>query len=448
MSGQPNYIPEVRKQYEEFPYPHRNPEDERKQFIITYLSRLDNVNHQCFAGKQDFANFRVLSAGGGTGDSAIAWAEQLREMPNSSVAYLDMSTASAEIAQKRAKIRKLDNITWINDSILNISDLGLEKFDFIDCTGVLHHLKDPDAGLRALVSVLKPGGAMNLMLYAPYGRTGVYQIQKLMHMINGEEENPRTKLKNTKAALASLPLHHWYNVSKKIGWTYDDAENDAGIYDLFLHDQDRPFSILETHDWLERADMKMSGEPGYMYHQTNYLPETFVKDKNLLKIINEQPLKMRQAIGEAMANKVTKHEFYAVHANAGETVASVHDKDLVPWGGVAPLVSLEQLAAMALQHRDSFTVNFDQLPGRPMIHVPQGKFISAILKLIDGERAVGEIVAEIQKDPKYNSPPNEEDIMRDFEDLMLHMNRGHALYLRAKHIKPFTSLKEIGDRKF
>ena len=51
------------------------------------------------------------------------------------------------------------------------------SFDLIVCTGVLHHLADPDAGLRALHDVLKPDGAMHLMVYAPYGRAGIYLLQ-------------------------------------------------------------------------------------------------------------------------------------------------------------------------------------------------------------------------------------------------------------------------------
>jgi SAM-dependent methyltransferase len=50
-------------------------------------------------------------------------------------------------------------------------------FDHIVCTGVLHHLPDPDAGLRSLRDVLAPSGAMHLMVYAPYGRAGVYLLQ-------------------------------------------------------------------------------------------------------------------------------------------------------------------------------------------------------------------------------------------------------------------------------
>jgi SAM-dependent methyltransferase len=42
----------------------------------------------------------------------------------------------------------------------------------------LHHLADPDAGLRALRDVLAPDGAMHLMVYATYGRAGIYMMQE------------------------------------------------------------------------------------------------------------------------------------------------------------------------------------------------------------------------------------------------------------------------------
>ena len=57
-----------------------------------------------------------------------------------------------------------------------VAELG-RSFDHIVCTGVLHHLPDPGAGLRALRDVLEPDGAMHLMVYAPYGRAGVYMLQ-------------------------------------------------------------------------------------------------------------------------------------------------------------------------------------------------------------------------------------------------------------------------------
>jgi 2-polyprenyl-3-methyl-5-hydroxy-6-metoxy-1,4-benzoquinol methylase len=68
-----------------------------------------------------------------------------------------VSSASLAIAKKRAEIRGLTNIAWIHDSLLNLGRLGLGKFDYINCVGVLHHLENPDDGLRALLEVLGRG---------------------------------------------------------------------------------------------------------------------------------------------------------------------------------------------------------------------------------------------------------------------------------------------------
>ena len=42
------------------------------------------------------------------------------------------------------------------------------KFDLIQCSGVLHHLPDPQYGLNILSNFLAPGGGMALMVYARY----------------------------------------------------------------------------------------------------------------------------------------------------------------------------------------------------------------------------------------------------------------------------------------
>jgi ubiquinone/menaquinone biosynthesis C-methylase UbiE len=448
MSTAVNYLSEVRQQYEEFPYPERNPADEIKQFWSTYLSRLDAVNHFCHRGKEDFNNFRVLIAGGGTGDNAISWAEQLQGKENCEVVYLDMSTASTNIAKKRAAVRMLNDIRWVNDSILNVPNLDLGQFDHIDCAGVLHHLADPDAGLKALVSVLKPDGAMSLMVYAPYGRAGIYVIQNLMRLVNGTEQNPRQKIKNSKAILASLPIYHAYHVAKQLKiLTFNDDTNDAGIYDMFLHAQDRAYTILEVHDWLERCGLRMAGEPGNCYMQEEYLPETHIKDKNLLKVIKGYPLKVQQAIGEAMANRIAKHEFYAVHAAAGDTVARVTERNLVVCKGMSNQISFADLAAMAVKHRDSFTITFSnaQTGSQSKIYVPKGTFVQQLLRQIDGNRTVGEIIDAIKNSEGYN-PRDEALLYKDLEELFLSLNRGYAAFLRHKAVAPFTSLQEIQDR--
>ena len=68
----------LRAHYEAYPYPPRDPADERKRLITGSPSHLDEVNHYLFAGAADFTKpFRVLIAGGGTGDGAVMVAQQL-----------------------------------------------------------------------------------------------------------------------------------------------------------------------------------------------------------------------------------------------------------------------------------------------------------------------------------------------------------------------------------
>ena len=175
-----SYLKNVRNQYENYPYPYRKPSDENNRLIEIGIERLDLINFYCFKGACDFNNFRVLVAGGGTGDSAIFLAEQLRNT-SAEIWYVDISRASMDIAKKRAEKRNLTNINWLHGSLLAIDD-EIGKFDYISCTGVLHHLDDPLLGLKSLKSLLSTSGAMGLMLYGEYGRTGVYQMQQLMKM--------------------------------------------------------------------------------------------------------------------------------------------------------------------------------------------------------------------------------------------------------------------------
>src|SRR5262249_51190335 len=150
---------------------------------------------------RDFSRgFRALVAGGGTGDSTIMLAEQFRDFP-AEIVHLDISRQSMQIAKERAAMRGLSNITWIHSSLLDAPKLFSEPFDFIESVGVLHHLESPEAGLAALVSVLKEDGVMGLMLYALYGRKTIYQIQRLMRILNKNEENMQRKVDRCKTVL-------------------------------------------------------------------------------------------------------------------------------------------------------------------------------------------------------------------------------------------------------
>ena len=201
---QSQYLTEVKAQYEDLPYPARNPEDDLNRILHTG-DFLDTVNHYCYGGKKEFThNFRALIAGGGTGDAMIFLAEQLRYC-NAEIVYLDFSAASMQVAQARAKIKGLNNVIWIRNSLLELPNLDIGKFDFINCVGVIHHLENPAAGLRALQHVLKEDGVISLMVYAKYGRLSVYHMQDLMKLYNCDVTDKAEKIDNCKRMIAALP---------------------------------------------------------------------------------------------------------------------------------------------------------------------------------------------------------------------------------------------------
>ena len=200
----------VKDQYEDYPYPARDPEEEKDRLLVCAGDNLHEINHWLFKGKKKFdKNFRILVAGGGTGDASTYYAAQL-EGTGAEVVYLDFSKASLEIAKRRAEIRGAKNIKFIHDSILNIPNLDLGKFDLINCFGCLHHLESPDEGLKLLTSLLKEDGGMHLMVYAKYGRTAVYHIQELMKLVNDGEENRAQEVANAKLMLDRLPNTNWF----------------------------------------------------------------------------------------------------------------------------------------------------------------------------------------------------------------------------------------------
>ncbi len=136
-------MPAVTDQYEAFPYPARDPADEKKRLVVGSPSHPLEVDHFVYGGRRDWSRpLRALFAGGGTGDGLIQMAQTLKAAGRAyDFVYLDLSSASREIAEARARVRGLGDIRFVTGDLMTAPELG--KFDYIDCCGVLHHLPDP-----------------------------------------------------------------------------------------------------------------------------------------------------------------------------------------------------------------------------------------------------------------------------------------------------------------
>lgn len=373
----------VQGQYQEYPYPFRNPEDEKTRLLSIQGEFLGELNHNLYKGKMDFKNnFHVLIAGGGTGDSSIFLAEQLKNT-NAEIIYLDFSKPSMEIAQKRAEIRGLTNIKWINDSILNIPNLNLGKFDYINCSGVIHHLESPPEGLKILQQALKPTGGMAIMVYAKYGRTAIYQIQDLMKMVNTVATNRVEEVMNAKTILNSLPPTNWQQRGAELATDHINF-GDVGIYDLFLHKQDRCYSVPEIYEFVENADLNFVE----FYDPCEKLalrPETYIKDFSLLQKIKAMDLIKQRAICEIIVGNIIKHTFYA--SNQKDSVAVLEDLNNTPYfyaiAGL-PQQVYDYLTSSAAVGNMNSTLNSTWLKDISL-NIPISAYTKHIFKLLVGE---------------------------------------------------------------
>ncbi len=58
------------------------------------------------------------------------------------------------------------------------------KFDVIECSGVLHHMKEPLEGLKVLLELLEPHGFLKLGLYSEISRQHIVRIREFIKKKN------------------------------------------------------------------------------------------------------------------------------------------------------------------------------------------------------------------------------------------------------------------------
>ena len=380
-----NYLPKVRELYEAFPFPARDPAAERPSAIpISRTDILGKVNHHGFGGRRDFTrSFRALIAGGGTGDAAIFLAAQLRDT-DADIVCLDLSDASLAIARKRAALRGLEQrIRWIHGSILDLARLEPGPFDYISCLGVLHHLADPDEGLRALARVLADDGAMAIMIYGRYGRLDVYAVQDLMRLINRDAAQLPAQIANLKAALRGLSPAHLLLRGRRREQIEAMIANEANLADTFLHVQDRAYTVPELYRLVEGAGMAVVNFTNFgRVVRLEYEPDVYLSDPELKDHLAARPVRERQAIAELLHGHMFLHTFYA--ARPGREAASFRDPEMVPFFLTRPG------AEAAEKLRDGGAVKV-QLSSRITLTVEPSPAALACLRLVDGVRPLADI---------------------------------------------------------
>ena len=257
---------DVREFYERHPYPPPVDSLEKYRQLGQDRQKRRADYHLYWPARPYREDQSILIAGCGTSQAA----KHALRWPSAHVTGIDFSATSVRSTEELKRKYDLKNLQVCELPIERVSDLKM-SFDQIICTGVLHHLAEPDAGLSALRSVLKPdGGAMLLMVYAPYGRTGVYMLQEFCRRIGipANDEGIRDLI----AVLKALPPRHpLENLLREV----PDLRQEAALADALLHPQDRAYSVPQLFDLIEQAGLTF----GRWVKQAPYMPHCGVLAK-------------------------------------------------------------------------------------------------------------------------------------------------------------------------
>ncbi len=318
----------------------------------------------------------VLVAGCGT-SQAVRYA--LRH-PAAHVVGIDVSASSIEHTRALADRYGTSNLDVHQLPIEEVDQLD-ERFDHIVCTGVLHHLADPVHGLRMLRGALASGGAITLMVYARYGRVGVYLLQEYCRRLGIGPSS--AELADLVGTLRELSPEH--PLSRLLRGSRDFA-SDNGIADALCNPRDRAYSVPELWDLLDRAGLRF----GRWERQAPYLPDCgAISETPHASRIAARPPAEQFALLELFRGTITRHTviaFAATDATSGSLDFTSESVDRwVPVPMPTATIVEERLPAGVA----AALINRAHTEKDLVLFASSRE--SEMFRAIDGQRAVGEL---------------------------------------------------------
>ncbi len=308
----------VRQQYEAYSYP--PPIEDAAAFLkqwgpLTCDPRFAGI--QLWPEGRPRQELRILCAGCGSSQAPLVALNN----PDCSVIGIDLSETSLKHSNRLRDRHGLQNLELRRMSLLDVGQLS-RTFDLILCTGVLHHLPDPDAGLQALADVLEPSGSMGIMLYGKAARAGVYQVQDILRRLGaGPDEEG---LATARELLKFVPQHHY--LFEPNGKLPIDLAQDAGIVDMLLHPQDRAYSVPELMKFVAAAGLIFFGWNDH----ADYCADRFLSGAMLERVLALPPAE-QWAIVEHLALMNARHDFFVRKPESARFVVRFDTEDYLSY---------------------------------------------------------------------------------------------------------------------
>lgn len=239
----------VQNQYEENPYPRwvNVTTIMKPKNIDVYISQkfpAISFNHYDQSGDID-----ILVAGCGTGQHPI---ETAQAFLSAKVLAVDLSLSSLAYAKRKTRELGLSSIEYGHADLTQMGTIG-RKFDIIESCGVLHHLADPWEGWRTLLTLLHPGGFMQIGLYSKSARRDVTRIRSLIKAQG--IGSTADEIRRYRQKLIDLDLKENFGATLKSADFFTTSE----CRDLLFHAQEHQITLAAIKTFLMENGLTFLG---------------------------------------------------------------------------------------------------------------------------------------------------------------------------------------------
>ena len=361
--------------YERHPYP--PPVDDLNRYRRSWTDDRRRADACLFWPAEPYRDDRsILVAGCGTSQAAklaLRW-------PRAQVTGIDVSTTSIEETEKLKRKHRIENLSLRQLAVEQATELG-RSFEHIVCTGVLHHLPNPGQGLRALRDVLTPDGAMHLMVYAPYGRAGVYLLQDYCRRLGIGATT--TEIRDLAASLRALPPDH---PLRPLLRNAPDFRSEAGLADALLHPQDRAYSVPQLFDFLAAAGLEF----GRWVRQAPYLPQCGALASSPHRtLLTRLPADQQYAAVELFRGTMIRHSAVVHRRDRPNRDRVSFEGDR--WLGYVPVRLPDTVMVHEKLPPGAAAVVLNKGHTYTDIYLPLSTQQKSLFDAIDGKRSIGEI---------------------------------------------------------
>jgi SAM-dependent methyltransferase len=265
--------------------------------------------------------WRILDAGCGTGVST----DYLCHLnPGSQVLAVDISGGALELARERTRrsgaAAQVEELRIEQRSLLDLEPDG--RFDYINSVGVLHHLDQPEAGLRALAAQLAPQGVLHLFLYADAGRWEIHRSQRALSLL--QVGTGELGLKLGRQLFNELPADNRLRRHHEQRWALD-TRADSNFADMYLHPQETSYDLQRLQQFVGSAGLHFAG-----FSNPEIWNPARLLGGELLERAQSLPPWEQWRLVEALDPQISHFEFFLT-ADAAEQVDFADDRRLLSY---------------------------------------------------------------------------------------------------------------------